>query len=94
MKNHNDILQEIEEAAYHLIEYGAEYNKIIILAPKYYIDKLSDEFEKITGYKINRGDKMTLLGYNVFPSFENEITVYDECIVEDLKRCPIKIKLY
>ncbi len=94
MKNSDEILDEIREAAYHLQADGAEFNRIIILAPKYFIDKLYDEFEKKTGDKINRKDKMTIFGYSVFPSFENKITVYDEYIVEDLKRFPIKIKLY
>ncbi|HET8838067.1 MAG TPA: hypothetical protein VFM82_03645 [Flavobacteriaceae bacterium] len=94
MKNYDEILQEIKEAAYHLEADGAESNRIIILSPKKFIDKLFDEFEKMTGDKINREDKMTLFGCKVFPSFENKITVYDEYIVEDFKRFPIKIKLY
>ena len=94
MKNYDEILQEIREATYHLEANGAESNRIIILSPKKFIDKLFDEFESLTGENVNREDKMTLFGYTVFPSFENKITVYDEYIVEDFKRFPIKIKLY
>lgn len=90
MKNIDEILDEIREAAFQLEAQGAEYKKIIILAPKYFIDMLHDEF---IGDKVNKEDKMTLFGYRVFPSFENRITVYEEDIVVDLGRLPIKIKL-
>lgn len=93
MKNIDEILEEIREAAFRLEEDGAEFNRIMILAPKHFIDKLSYEFEKTTGDKFNREDRMKLFGYPIFPSFENKITVYDEDIVEDLGRLPIKIEL-
>lgn len=94
MKNYDEILQEIREAAYNLQKDGAEISDIIILAPKKFIDKLIDEFEEKTGDKINSRNSLKLFGCSIFPSFENKITVYDECIVEDLKRFPIKIELY
>lgn len=94
MKNIDEILDEIREAADTLEAQGAEIHSIVILAPKNFIDRLKDEFEKITGDKVNREDRIKLFGHPIFPSFENKITVYDEDIVIDLGRLPIKIELY